>query len=680
MDFDIRDLLKAMLLCLLIMIGWQYLQQKTRPPAPPDQQPQGPAAPKTPTPSTAAPMVTDEPQQKEIITQPGADWQVRMVAPGEDIVLGDRNQPAGYKSQITINASMAAVERVLLSEYKYKVNDEQTGYPLLESCLDENNRPLGSFQLGRLKLKNRIEVFDLSRGCWQLTRNKQTDATGEQTVAFTAVIEDGQKQPVLQIVKTYRYGQENGGYDLDFDVHLVNMTRRFLELESLEFWGPMGLMREGPRTDRRDVVAGYQVAEGEIDIKRVNLRTLEKDPQKAPIEKPKVGAIKWFGISNKYFAAVVRPYTPNGNQMVDYISDNQVRGRALSIKPGKTGQKLRSTLTVLSRLVREDPIKPSDRAEFNFKIFLGPISTKIFRQHYAGLHYEALLAGRSCAICTFQWLTALVLKLMDGIYAGVRNYGVAIIILVLLMRLLLHPITKKSQMNMMRMQKLQPQMEELRKKYGNNKQELSKRTMELYKEQGMAGNFLLGCLPMILQLPIWVALFTAVDGNVEIRHHGLFPASWHWLTDLAAPDRLIPFSWFGVEEPIEIPLLSGFMGGIDAFNLLPILLTVAMFLQTKFTTQPQMAQANPQVAQQQKMMMYMMPAMMLIFFYAAPSGLNLYIMASTFGGLIEQKFIRKHIKAEQEKAAEVKVAATGKVSDRLGPKKKKPKPQKKFFS
>ncbi|MFC1783965.1 YidC/Oxa1 family insertase periplasmic-domain containing protein, partial [Planctomycetota bacterium] len=621
---------------------------------------------------------------KEVLTQSGAAWRVRQETPGEDVVLGGLTEEEGYKAQITINASTAAVEKVLLSEYKHKVSDEKTGYPLLDICLGEKNRPIRSFELGRLKLKGRTEVFNLSGDCWQFSPEK----TDEETVSFTAVIEDNEKQPVLKVIKTYRYGRQAGGYDLDFDVHLENMTQRSLAVESLELWGPMGLVREGPRTDRRQVVASYRVAEGEFETNRTDMRLLKKDPQKATVEKPKTGTIRWFAATNKYFAAVVRPHLQNGEQTVDYISDNQIEGRIFSLKPENEDQKLPSTIAARLLLAQEDPIGPSGRAEFNFKVFLGPIASDIFKQHYVGLQYEALLATRSCCtFCTFPWLTALVLKLMHGIYLGVRNYGVAIIILVLLVRLLLHPITKKSQMNMMRMQKLQPQIEELRKKYGSNKQELSKHTMALYKDHGMAGNFLLGCLPMLLQLPIWIALFTAVDGNVAIRHHGLFPASWFpdswlWLTDLAAPDRLIPFSWFGVTEPIELPLLGGMVGGIDAFNILPILLTIAMFLQTKFTTQPQMAQANPQAAQQQKMMMYMMPAMMLLFFYAAPSGLNLYIMASTFGGLIEQKYIRKHIKADQAQAEakEVKVSTTGKVGDRMGVKKKKPKPPKKFFS
>ena len=132
---------------------------------------------------------------------------------------------------------------------------------------------------------------------------------------------------------------------------------------------------------------------------------------------------------------------------------------------------------------------------------------------------------------------------------------------------------------MTKMSKMAPKVEEIKRKYAGNKEEIQKRTMEIYKEQGATP--ILGCLPMMLQMPIWIALFTAVDANVALRHTGLFPASWHWLTDLSAPDRLIPFSWFGITDPIQIPLI----GGIDAFNLLPILLCIAMFLQTKFTQQ-----------------------------------------------------------------------------------------------
>ena len=194
--------------------------------------------------------------------------------------------------------------------------------------------------------------------------------------------------------------------------------------------------------------------------------------------------------------------------------------------------------------------------------------------------------------------------------------------------------------------------------------------MELYKENGMAGGAIMGCLPMLLQMPIWIALYTAVDTNVALRHQGLFPVGW--ITDLSAPDRLIPF---GLTEPWTLPMV----GGIDAFNLLPILLCIAMFLQQKLSPQASMAAANPQQKSQQKMMYLMMPVMMLVFLYTAPSGLNLYIMASTFAGVIEQHVIRKHIREQEAAGAVTAVATTRKISGRMETKKRKPRPPQKFF-
>ena len=220
-----------------------------------------------------------------------------------------------------------------------------------------------------------------------------------------------------------------------------------------------------------------------------------------------------------------------------------------------------------------------------------------------------------------------------------------------------------------------PMLEEIKKKYAGNKEEMQRRTLAIQKQHGATG--LWGCLPMLLQMPIWIALYTAVDTNVAMRHHGLFPASWHWLTDLSAPDRLIPLSLFGI-EPFTLPLIGNFTGTIDAFNLLPILLAIAMFLQQKLTPQSSMAATNPQMAQQQKMMLIMMPVMMLLFLYTAPSGLNLYIMASTFGGVIEQYFIRKHIREQEAKEAASTVAVTSKVTSKMEPKKRKPKPPMRF--
>jgi YidC/Oxa1 family membrane protein insertase len=240
-------------------------------------------------------------------------------------------------------------------------------------------------------------------------------------------------------------------------------------------------------------------------------------------------------------------------------------------------------------------------------------------------------------------------------WAALGNYGVAIIILVLLVRLVLHPLTKKSQISMMRMQKLAPQMQKLKEKYADDKNTLNKEMMKLYKEQGASP--LLGCLPMLLQMPILVALFRGLNSIVELRHAAFLPV---WITDLAAPDALFTFGK-------ELPLIG------SAFNLLPILLTVAMFVQQKFTPQSAQAAASPEQAQQQKMMKFMLPAMMLVFFYKAASGLNLYFMTSTFAGVLDGYFVRKHIREKEaaEAALQTTIKVPGKAARSARPKKPK---------
>jgi YidC/Oxa1 family membrane protein insertase len=160
---------------------------------------------------------------------------------------------------------------------------------------------------------------------------------------------------------------------------------------------------------------------------------------------------------------------------------------------------------------------------------------------------------------------------------------------------------------------------------------------------------------MLLQMPIWIALYTGLNADVALRNAAFLPI---WITDLAGTDAI--FSW--ASTPISLPLIGGLMGPLISFNLLPLLLTVAMYYQTKLTPTSMTAATTPQQIQQQKMMKIMMPIMMLLFFYNAPAGLNLYIMTSTFSSVFEQIIIRRHIKEreEMEAAAETMISMPGK--------------------
>jgi YidC/Oxa1 family membrane protein insertase len=196
---------------------------------------------------------------------------------------------------------------------------------------------------------------------------------------------------------------------------------------------------------------------------------------------------------------------------------------------------------------------------------------------------------------------------------------------------------------MMKMGKMGPEIERLKKKYGDDKDELNKAMMQVYKEQGFTP--VLGCLPMFLQMPIWIALYAALNSTFELRQE---PFLWGftWIDDLARPDRLIEWNPIRLFWGIEI----------GAFNILPILLAVVFYLQQEFTPKP--PATTPEQVQQQKMMKWM-SLLFPVFLYNGPSGLNLYILTSTTIGIIESKRIRDHIKEreEAEKAGKVIVDA-----------------------
>jgi YidC/Oxa1 family membrane protein insertase len=193
---------------------------------------------------------------------------------------------------------------------------------------------------------------------------------------------------------------------------------------------------------------------------------------------------------------------------------------------------------------------------------------------------------------------------------------------------------------MMKMGKMGPQMEALKKKYGDDKEALSKAMWEFQKSQGITP--ILGCLPMFLQMPIWIALWSSLQTTFELRQ-APFLWGFTWIKDLSKPDHLVEFAhpfklFFGIQ--------------LDGLNVLPILLGVVFFLQQKF--QPKPPAATPEQAQQQKMMQWM-SLLFPLFLYSGPSGLNLYILTSTTIGIIESKRIRDHIKQREEAEKEGKV-------------------------
>jgi YidC/Oxa1 family membrane protein insertase len=189
-----------------------------------------------------------------------------------------------------------------------------------------------------------------------------------------------------------------------------------------------------------------------------------------------------------------------------------------------------------------------------------------------------------------------------------KNWGISIILLTILINIVLFPLSKKSYKSMHEMQMLQPKIEKLRQECKNNAQKLQKETMELYKKYKI--NPMGGCLPLILQMPIFFALYQGLVNFIDLRGAGFL-----WIRDLSETES--------IRIPIELPLIG------NTINILPILMVIMTFVQQKLTSKfTTMAQTDDQ-RKQQKFMMIFMTIMFGFIFYNLPSGFVLYWLVST---------------------------------------------------
>lgn len=624
----------------------------------------------------------------------------------EMYTIGSTDPKSGYKFQIQLTNSGAAIYTLKLADFYATAEDKQLAKKLgddqeyiQEAAADPkkygghysllNPLPIGSVRTSVLEadLRRGLNVplnqhlylplatrsvtissadmaspltWDLSSASWRVLPQAETAPEDSQSISFEWTLarrSDGEYQPYVRIVKTYTI--HKGDFGIDVSLRMENVSGQPLTI-SVDQAGPSGLPREDVRSDMR------KLAYGRLEEQKVQVR-LEDARNKDRIAAPLIGSsaeanpVIWFGQTNKFFGSYMYLLPSAGEEVAAPRPAVEFYARAVS--EGGPSQ-------VFTTRAQMQPVElaAGKSTQIKFDMFAGPKQRELFSEDplYSSLNYMTTIELSVGCPCSFDWLALAIMTLLEWLAKVLTfgNYGVAIIILVVVVRVLLHPLTKKGQISMMKMQKLGPKMQQIKEKYKDDKDTLQRETMKFYKEQGTTP--ILGCLPMLLQMPIWIALYSGLNADVELRHAAFLP---FWITNLAGLDALV--SW--ANTPIYLPLLSGFMGPIISLNLLPILLTVAMYYQTKLTPTAVSATATPQQLQQQKMMRIMTPAMMLLFFYNAPAGLTLYIMASTASGVIEQIVIRKHIKEQEElqAASETTISMPGKGA--RGSRGKKPK-------
>jgi len=254
----------------------------------------------------------------------------------------------------------------------------------------------------------------------------------------------------------------------------------------------------------------------------------------------------------------------------------------------------------------ETDLPPGTSVERSWRLYVGPKVPQIVRA--VDPRFESTINVGWSWVRPLVNLFSSALKWLHD--RAVGNYGIAIIILTVLLRLLTYPLTQRSMQSMKKFSAIAPQMKELQEKYGGDRAKLQEEMMKLYRERGINPLTSLGggCIPMLIQMPFMVALYFALQSSIELRHAPFFG----WIDDLSAPEQL-----FGM--PIR---------------LLPLAMGVSMLLQQRLTPSPT---ADPQ----QRQMMSMMSVMFVVLFYGFPSGLVLYWFVSNLLGIAQQLWVNR---------------------------------------
>ena len=301
------------------------------------------------------------------------------------------------------------------------------------------------------------------------------------------------------------------------------------------------------------------------------------------------GKLRWIAIQDRYFMSSIMPKNYQEASMRLFINQDDIL----------EAQYMQS----------ESVINPGTQHTFEFELFFGPKSMKILSKSDYDLD-KAINFGM------FDFIAKPCVWIMNFIYGFIPNYGVAIILLTLLTKILLWPLGTKSYKSMGEMKKIQPLMAEIREKYKSDKKRMNQEVMGLYKTYKI--NPMGGCLPMVAQIPVFFALYRMLYEAIELRHAPFFG----WINDLSAPDRLFHFNFSipFMQPPYGIPILTLIMGA-------------SMLLQQKMSPPP----GDPAQA---KMMMFM-PIIFTFIFINFSSGLVLYWLINNLLSISQQYYISK---------------------------------------
>jgi YidC/Oxa1 family membrane protein insertase len=418
---------------------------------------------------------------------------------------------------------------------------------------------------------------------------------------FVMNYSDGTSSAPFTIIKKYRFVPNE--YMMELEVEMENSVNEYIPLN---YEGTSYTLTYGPQIgpDFEKLDGRYYFRQFQT-YKNEELSLLNRGTKKNQYVVDDY--VNWASISGKYFT--IAAITDSTKYKI--IFDNR-----------EVGENDKDT----SYLSLARPTIGSSKNSDVYRFYIGPKDKRVLALYnnsidnsynFSNLKLDELSAS-SGVLAPIQWLLKLIIEM---VYKVIPNYGIAIIIMTILIKIVLFPVTHKSYESTAKMQEIQPLVKDIQEKYKDDPQKLNAEMGKVYKEQGVSP--LGGCLPMLLQMPILFAVYGMLNRYFDLRGAVFIPG---WINDLSAPEALWNFA------PVTIPFNIG-----SELRLLPIIYVATQLLSMKFTQSSQPSQSGSQ----QKIMMYGMPAMFFFVLYNVPSGLLIYWITMNASTTLQQVYITR---------------------------------------
>lgn len=495
--------------------------------------------------------------------------------------------------------------------------------------------------------------------------------------AFEAEIVNEKNEPILRVKRLYTL--RSGSFLFDVEQRAENLSGKEMQIEWVQY-GPIELHEDvgGYGLDMRRVRIGHllnqqrdpsrQIVQPDTKLQGrstvVDRVVTNRDGEVWPRPADFVGAgeLVWLAQTSRYFAFAVMPRFEQQSAAANLANSQtspldkpfRLGDEVYALVRGQGGAadfRLLLQMTSVPITLAADGAAKS--ADLSFSAYAGPLGRSQLAPSaepiFGALSLSDMVIynlGGMCAWCTFQPLAKGMLAFLAFLHGYVVfDWAIAIMILVVCVRSVLHPLTRKSQISLARfgkqMQAIAPKQQKVREKFKDDPKRMQEEMVRLMKEEKVNYAGALGCLPMFLQTPIWIALYAMLYFSFDLRHepgfYGVFQmiGGWSFLSDLSGADHFIDFG----RTLVTLPLF----GDVKGINILPLVLGVVFYIQQKYLTPPPTSAMSPEQEMQMKMMKFMTVFMFPLLMYNAPSGLALYFITNSTLGILESRWIRAHI-------------------------------------